>query len=472
MAHPGHHRLADDSAGPTDPGHSPERGRSGTRVIAATASVAVIFAVAAAIAFVPSRTVDSIAGQAQAANYIDIGDSDFTPGSGVDSNSGGTADGGMAVRRVPPTESEAPSARDDALVGAIVTDLTEFWSTALPPITGRPFTPLRSGLTAVDSSSASGTSPCVTTPADIVGNAYYCPSSDGIVYDATTLVPVVLHRYGVGGLITTFAHEFGHAMQARIDTSHAHGADQNPSADGVTQITKEARADCAAGAFLAWVHAGHAPHLHLDGDSGVGKIHSGDLPLSVIGPLVDFSDPTTVKPNDPTAHGLSVDRLTWFITGYRTGADACTHLGEPLITALGRTSPADDAEAARQEPRYANRQLLLTAAEQSIDAFSGKHGDGTPPQELLESAAPHGQFAQATVLALATATSAGANSSAAACFAGSWVRSVFGQVTPGQLGSWPGDADEGLAAVLLQPDASFAGAEAYIDGFRSGSAAC
>lgn len=388
-------------------------------------AAAVLLIALAALALAP-RMDSGVVGRAQAAAYIDM--------TGIDTPAGvGAVDG-----------------RTEALIGAIMADLTRFWSEELPPITRTPFTPLRGSIVAVDSSAVSGSAPCVAAPADIVGNAYYCPSDDGIVYDATTLIPVLLHRSGIGGLITTFAHEYGHAVQERIAAAEP-GRSTEPTP---TALVTEARADCDAGAFLAWASAGHAPRLHVD---------SGIL-ISAIGPLVDFSDPATVQPDDPTAHGLAVDRLTWFLTGFRGGAGACVHLGEPLQTTLGRTGGQPNAS-----PRYATPSLLLAAAERSIEAFDGHRSDTSPSSAQMNVTAPHGQFAQATALALATAAAAGDDAAGAACFAGSWVRALVGHASPGELGGWPGDADEGLAAVLLQPGADFADVTGYIDGFRSGT---
>jgi hypothetical protein len=263
---------------------------------------------------------------------------------------------------------------------------------------------------------------------------------------------VIQHRSGIGGIITTFAHEFGHAVQSRITSAAG-----STGTDAIAPLVTEARADCDAGAFLAWTVAGNAPHLHV----------GADILVSAIGPLVDFSDPATVGADDPTAHGLAVDRLTWFLTGYRHGAPACVGLGDPLQTALGRTGGTPSST-----PRYATRGLLLAAAERSIGAFDDGHSIAPPSTEMLDAAAPYGQFAQATLVALATAAAVRDDAADIACFAGSWVHAVFGHAAPDELGGWPGDADEGLAAVLLQPRVTFADVQAYIDGFRSGAAAC
>lgn len=431
MAHPGHRRLA------PEPAHA---GRPRQRRAILGAVLAASLVVAAAVVFVSLSGWDRQTGRALAATSIDPID-------------------GPNDHQVPAGDAYLQGSPQSSMVDAITADLTRFWSQTLPPITGQPFSELRGGLTAVDSNAESGSAPCVATPNDIMGNAYYCPSSDGIVYDASTLVPVVLHRYGVGGLITTFAHEFGHAVEARIASAATDGARTNGSATKTPPpLVTEARADCDAGAFLAWVAQGHAHHLHVDPAAM----------LTVIGPLVDFSDPATVQPDDPTAHGLAVDRLTWFLTGYRSGADPCADLGEPLTTALG-TIPATDDPHADAQPRYGSAAALIAAAQHSVQAFSGKSATRKPIPALWHSAAVHGDFAQATAVALANA---GNDPVAGACFAGSWVRSVFGHAGPGTLGSHPGDADEGLAAVLLAPGASFESAAGYIDGFQRGESAC
>jgi predicted metalloprotease len=437
MADAGHHHLAPDGVAP--PGVTGRRlSRRGIVFGAMVAAVLVAVAVVVSVSGWPG----GLTGTPTAGSVI-------------------TPDGeGVPIRRVGDATDSAEFTGQEDLVRAVVADLTTFWAAALPPITGRPFTPLRGTLTAMDSTAASGSAPCVASPADIVGNAYYCPSADGIVYDATTLVPVLLHRYGIGGLVTTFAHEFGHAIEARITSAH-------PGSPAPSPLTVEARADCDAGAFLAWVRAGRAPNTRL----------GADMMLRAIGPLVDFSDPVTLTPDDPTAHGLAVDRLSWFVEGYSAGAPACVRLGqksEPLRTTLGQIRDAGSMVTRR----FATRPGLLAAAQRSIAAFSPaaaasahRTDDAAAFAAFVDRVAPHGQFAIASAVAL-TAAPAADDAPAAACFAGTWVRSVFGHAPHGELGSWPGDADEGLAAVLLAPHASFQSARGYINGFDSGSAAC
>ena len=402
----------------------------------------------------------AVRGTAREADYIDV------------------SGGAMPIRRVPSSGSGPHSAAEEHLIMATITDLTTFWSETMPVITGRPFVPLAGGLTAMDSTAGTGSAPCVSSPSQIVGNAFYCPSDDGIVYDAATLVPVLLHRYGIGGLVTTFAHEFGHAAQAEMagTASGSAGGSTTGPADGSTDshgsLLGEARADCDAGAFLAWVIEGHAEHVHLGEDALV----------DAVGPLLDFSDPATVSPSDPTAHGLALDRLTWVLRGYRGGATACRAMTTATLDAtLGEITGGGTTGSA---PRFTSRRELLDTAEYSVWKFIVPTAVGTPDgtldadvreataSGLLDATAPHGQFAQATVLALTVGRQLSRTSTGAACFAGAWVASVFGHAAAGALGSWPGDADEGLAAVRAQPHVTFDDLAAYADGFHGGRSAC
>ncbi len=373
----------------------------------------------------------------------------------------------LAIRRVPSTGQPPNAAAEESLVAAVVADLQTFWADTVPRIANQSFSPLRGGITAVNSAATSGRAPCVNSPAQINGNAYYCPSNDGIVYDSSALVPVLLARYGVAGLVGALAHEFGHAVQARIGpTSEQRTADPQryPS------LLIEAQGDCDAGAFLAWVVAGKAPHIHL-GASAMA---------AATGPLLDFADPVTVTAADAAAHGLSLDRLTSVLVGYRNGAGACHAMTmDSLHPTLGQVPLPPGGAAALATPRYPSTARVLSAARASIAHFTGSPAGGASADPAaLSAASPYGQFAQATVLALGVGRQQNAgvdvadNAAGAACFAGAWVASVYGHAKPGALGSWPGDADEGLNAVRSRPGATFADAAGYADGFHGGLTAC
>jgi predicted metalloprotease len=356
------------------------------------------------------------------------------------------------------------SAAGDQVVAAVLADLQDFWSAQLSANGGPGLKPLAGGYVSMDSSASSGTALCISNPAQISGNAFYCPQNDGIVFDSSALVPVLLGRYGSAGLAASFAHEFGHAIQARVGPTPADRA-QHP--DRYPSILIEAQADCAAGAFLAWASAGSSSRVHLPPESLV----------RAVAPLLDFRDPATIQANDPTAHGLGLDRLDFVLRGFRDGAGGCfTMTSDDLALTLGRegvtTSPPSTL------PRYSSTGDALAAAAASVTTFAGATGLDTaaaqtaPEPDDVALAAPLGQFAAGTAVALAAGRQITGTDTGAACFTGAWTASVFGHAAVDQLGSWPTDADEALDLIRSRPGAGFDEVAGFADGFRQGWPAC
>ena len=359
---------------------------------------------------------------------------------------------GVVIKDVTPATADRAS--NDATVAAVLTDLNTFWAGTLPASFGTTMTSLAGGYQAVDSSASSfvGSVLCLTTPGQIAGNAYYCPTGDGIVFDTGALVPVLLGHYGPAGLAVAFAHEFGHAIQARIGPTTA---DRTAHPNDYPSLVIEAQGDCDAGAFLAWAVAGHAPHVHIPASSLV----------RAVGPILDFGDPETTKVTDPDAHGLSVDRLNHLLVGYTAGVTRCHALtGTTLTSTLGRAGVV-----APSVPRYASVDAVLAAARTSVAAFAqstvGRSVQADPTSSDLATGTPYGQFAQAGSLALAVGGRLTGTAAGAACFLGAWTASVFGHSAAGALGGWAGDADEALNMLRARPEATFADLTGFAAGF-------
>jgi predicted metalloprotease len=362
----------------------------------------------------------------------------------------------------------ANSADGDRAVAAVLADLQDFWNGQLSAGGGPGLRAPAGGYVSMDSTAASGQALCISDPAQIAGNAFYCPRDDGIVFDSSALVPVLLGSYGSAGLAVAFAHEFGHAVQAQVGPT----ADDRARDPGrYPSILVEAQADCDAGAFLAWASSGAAERVHIP---------PGSLARAVA-PLLDFRDPATVSRADPAAHGLGLDRLTALLAGFRGGGAACPQMtAEALPVTLGRegvtTSPPSTL------PRFSAQADVLTAATSSVTAFAGQLGQSlptvTPDPADLELAAPLGQFAAASAVALAAGRAIGAaaggagDAVGAACFTGAWAASVFGHAGVDELGSWPTDADEAMDLIRSRPGVSFDELAGYADGFARGWAAC
>jgi len=366
-----------------------------------------------------------------------------------------------AIRRV--GTATATSVSDDAAVAGVLADLTAFWSETLRRDFGRPLPLLTGGYVSMDATAPTGSTWCVGKPEQIAGNAYYCPDGDAIVYDSAGLVPVLLGHYGVAGLTAAFAHEFGHAVQARIGPTEAQ---RTAYPARYPSVLVEAQGDCFAGAFLAWVVAGNSAHVRLPPSSMV----------RAVAPLLDFRDPPDVRVDDASAHGLGLDRLTSIVRGYDRGAKACAIL---TATALKSTLGRPDVFVALV-PRYGLPAGVTAAARKSVSAFADTL-PGRPVPDLAtvvpaaadhSAARPFGQFAQAAALALAAGRGVTSTPAGAACFTGAWAASVFGHAAPGALGSWAGDADEALDMLRTRPDATFDELTGFADGFARGWPAC
>lgn len=361
-----------------------------------------------------------------------------------------TALAGAPVVQAP--DAVSASATED--VSGILADLQDFWRLSI----GRKFVPLKSGYALIDTADTTvpAAAMCITTMDSLRGNAYYCPGNDGIVIDAAALVPVLLHSYGVGALAASIAHEFGHAIQARIGPTAQQHSDDPAS---YPQILLEAKGDCAAGAFLQWVSSGKSARVRIPA-SGL---------LSAISPLIDFRDPTDAADSDDLAHGLGLDRLRFLLTGMRGGPASCHAMtvGGLRLT-LGR--PGMHPQSA---PRFGTVAAVTAAAVSSVSTFDRRPVPRAAvlPADLA-AAAPYGQFAQAAATAFAVGSRHYPTATGAACFTGAWTASLFGAAPSGALGSWPGDADEAMDFIRSRASATFADLAAYADGFDSGRPAC
>lgn len=370
---------------------------------------------------------------------------------------------GTAAASGDPLDPFQSSADGDRTVSAVLADLSDYWAAA---VAGSGRAALRTpagGFVSMDSSQPSASSGpagggalCITDPAQIAGNAFYCPSQDGIVFDSSALVPVLLGAYGSAGLVASFAHEFGHAVQAQVGPTPA---DRRADPDRYPAILVEAQADCAAGAFLAAASSGSTSRVHLPAAALV----------RAVAPLLDFRDRPTVSPADPTAHGLALDRLGFVLDGFRNGGMACwTMTADGLSLTLGAPGVVTDPPTS---PRFESAVAAATAAGPSVSAFAGTPATQPDPADLDRSASL-GQFAAAAAVARATGLSLTGDGAGAACFTGAWTASVFGSAPAGGLGSWAGDADEALDLIRSRPGASFAELAAFSDGFHSGRGAC
>ena len=86
---------------------------------------------------------------------------------------------------------------------------------------------------------------------EVAGNAFYCSNGDFVAYDEQGLLPKLRDHFGEFAVGLVFAHELGHAVQARVG--------YNPS----ETVYFEQQADCFAGAWAQHVADSNDSNVHL-----------------------------------------------------------------------------------------------------------------------------------------------------------------------------------------------------------------
>ena len=131
----------------------------------------------------------------------------------------------------------------------------------------------------------------------VPNNAFYCPDGHFIAYDQGWMEGL-WNEMGDGSVYVIIPHEFGHAIQAQLQTSFS------------LNVQLELQADCYAGGTLsALVGAGA-----LTTDPG----DENELFVS----LAAAGDPTDDWLN-PAAHGTAEQRQSSFAKGYQGGVSTC-----------------------------------------------------------------------------------------------------------------------------------------------------
>ncbi len=197
----------------------------------------------------------------------------------------------------------------DTLARNALADLDTYWADTFPDVFGQTFEPLTGGYYSVDPDDIDpslypGGIGCGTDPRDLESNAFYCssqsePNSDSISYDRAFLGQLAA-EYGAVLPQLVMAHEFAHAVQARV------GYPQ-------TSIATETQADCLAGAWTAWV---------ADGNARYSSIDTPDLDQLLRGYFL-LRDPVGTGTGEQQAHGSYFDRVAAFQEGFDDGAEAC-----------------------------------------------------------------------------------------------------------------------------------------------------
>jgi predicted metalloprotease len=395
----------------------------------------------------------------------------------------------------------------DELARNALADLQDFWSSTLPDVFGQQFQPLSGGYFSVDPDDVDpreypgGVVGCGAQPLEAENNAFYCqapntPHSDAITYDRAFLTELA-DDFGRFIPALVMAHEFGHAVQARV------GPPQS-------SIATETQADCYAGSWTRWVADGKAEHSRLR-EPELDELLRGYLKLR---------DPVGTGTAAQSAHGSYFDRVSAFQEGFDDGAVACRdHFGPERVFTQGRFT-SDKDFARHGDAPYGELWTIVDESlptvwdqafsdvfhedftEPSIQRYRGDAPDcaGDPDLELVFCGADRlvgidepalarpayediGDFAVATAVSvpyslsvrdqLGLSTDDGDAVESAVCLTGWYAAKVF-KGEAGKITVSPGDIDESVQFLLtygndpdVLPDVDLSGFQ-LVDLFRNG----
>ena len=176
----------------------------------------------------------------------------------------------------------------------VIASLERYWAQALPESFGVAYSnPARYSYYRPEEGALPRCGPQEAPPK----NAFYCPAGDFIAWDETGLMIPYYVQAGDFAAAFVLAHEFGHAMQARL-----------PRRERLT-VLSELQADCFAGAWARSVQE-------------EGLLEAGDLDEATLAVFSARDVPGTAF-TDPAAHGSGFERTRAFADGYEAGPRAC-----------------------------------------------------------------------------------------------------------------------------------------------------
>ena len=140
----------------------------------------------------------------------------------------------------------------------------------------------------------------------VAGNAFYCSNGDFVAYDEQGLLPKLRDNFGEFAVGLVFAHELGHAVQARVG--------YNPPSTVYIRAAGRLLRRCV-GAARRRQRRLERPPL------------ASDLDTALAG-LLTLSDPSGIDGSQDGAHGNGFDRVSAFQDGYEGGARGVRRLSE------------------------------------------------------------------------------------------------------------------------------------------------
>ena len=191
---------------------------------------------------------------------------------------------------------------------AAIVDVEDWLTEIMPSVYGIEYEPISGGFFAA--SPDEPLPPCARSSDDIAFNAYYCSLTDVIAWDDTELFPRFFDSSGPLAIGVIMAHEFGHAIQQRVNNMSAF------------TVTLEHQADCFAGAWVA--------KIQNEGDE-VFEVTPRALDAALAA-FLQLGDSPGSAATDPNAHGNAFDRVNGFQDGLENGAESCATYTDDNIT--------------------------------------------------------------------------------------------------------------------------------------------
>ena len=231
-------------------------------------------------------------------------------------------------------EDKPPREYDD-FVGVAFTDIERWLEDVYPEVYGEPFVPLQGGVYVgypEREEPIPGCGQSETEYAELqLFVAFYCVVGDFMAYDdgdgdgefGTSILAPLAQQYGPSVLGVVLAHEYGHAIQARIGALDRR----------LATIITEQQADCFAGAWTGQAFRGESPLLQLgDRDVSAGLLA-----------MLSVRDPVGTDQFQPGGHGSAFDRVGAFQVGFLEGAVECaTLIDDPLPLVPNEFRSLDD----------------------------------------------------------------------------------------------------------------------------------
>ena len=252
------------------------------------------------------------------------------------------------------------SSRYDASVDSTIADIQAFWTATMPDVYGQQYEAIPTDRVYAYSSSnpppnCDDGGKTQAPYEQVAGNAFYCSNGDFVAYDEEGLLPKLRSNFGEFAVGLVFAHELGHAVQARVGFQ--------PQAT----VDFEQQADCFAGAWAQHVADSNDENVHLSKD---------DLDTALAG-LLTLSDPSGIDSSQDGAHGNGFDRVGAFQDGYEGGATVCADYqnNPPAVTESGYSSSEDQASGGN----LALGDMLSTVTKSLLTYWSAQSSKLTAP---------------------------------------------------------------------------------------------